>query len=120
MEDAETELAELRELVAAQSWRFARTIPQWPHAYIVRSPDNEALFARLYRAIRAHGQDQKFGPFRNRYLHLGDGWKYWAMDRDEELTAKTTVINRDQQLDPDTFKRAEGVPAGKAQHWRTK
>jgi hypothetical protein len=111
------ELAALRELVAAQDWRFARTIPQWPHTYMVRSPDNEALFARLFQAIRTYGRDDKFGPFRNRYLHLGDGWKYWSMDR--ELKDTTTVINRDQQLDPTTFQRAAAPGGGRHPgHWR--
>jgi hypothetical protein len=102
---ADQELAELRELVAGLTWRVARTIPQWPHSYIVRGRTaDEAVFLRLFRAIKAYGQDQKFGPFRNRYLHLGDGSKYWAMDKDE---ADATIINRDQALDPTTFKRVE-------------
>jgi len=107
------ELAELRELVPALPWRFARMIPQWPHWYIVRAKTDAAVFVRLFHAIREHGQDQKFGPFRNRYLHLGDGWKYWAMETELELA---TVINRDQQLDPLTFKRAE-VPEGFRSRW---
>jgi hypothetical protein len=107
--ERDRELAELRELAGGgqQGWRFARSIPQWPHYYIVRSPENEAFFVRLFQAVKAYGQDQKFGPFRNRYLHLGDGWKYWVMDA---RVQDATIINRDQQLDPATFKRAE-VPA---------
>jgi hypothetical protein len=111
-EEAERELGELRELVAPLAWRFARTIAQWPHHYIVRGKTaDEELYVRLFRAIRTHGQDQKFGPFKNRYLHLGDGWKYWAMT-DDETTSK--ILNRDQQLDPATFRRAEGAaPPGR-------
>jgi hypothetical protein len=112
------ELAELRELVAPLAWRVARTIPQWPHSYIVRGRTaDEAVFLRLFRAIKAYGQDRKFGPFRNRYLELGDGSKYWAMDAEEE---KATVINRDQHLDPATFKRVETPDAPKSAHWRGK
>jgi hypothetical protein len=102
--ERERELVELRELVAGLTFRFAKTMPQFPHWYVVRDPDNEAVYLRLFRAIRTYGQDQKFGPFRGRYLHLGDGWKYWAMTAWE---GKSRIINRDQQLQPEAFAQAE-------------
>ena len=97
---AEPDLSELRELVAGLEWRFAKTMPEVPHWYVVRKPEIEAIYVRLFRAIRAHGQDQKYGPYRGRYLHLGDGHKYWAMTTQE---GQSRIINRDQQLDPETF-----------------
>ena len=102
------ELAELRELMPALTWRVAKTMPEIPHAYVVRSPENEAVYVRLFRAIRAHGLDQRFGPYRGRYLHLGDGWKYWAMTG---AIGQSRIINRDQQLDPATFEVKETAAA---------
>jgi hypothetical protein len=39
----------------------------------------------------------RFGPYRNRYLFPGDGYKYWAMTAKVEFSR---IINRDSVLDP--------------------
>jgi hypothetical protein len=95
--DRDQELAALRIVAAALPWTFARTVPKQPHEYVVRGHTvPEDIHARLARAIRHYGADMKFGPWRNRYLFLGDGYKYWASPR----IRSTVIINRDTVLNP--------------------
>jgi hypothetical protein len=76
--------AELREIVAALSWRAATSerYKDQPHQYTVRRPETEAAFVTLHQAIKAHGVSERyeFGGKANyyRYLYL-NGWRYWAM-----------------------------------------
>ena len=51
---------ELRALVDAERWTFAKTMPEWPHAYIVRGRVDEGLFERLVVHIRTHGYEGRF------------------------------------------------------------
>lgn len=78
--------------IQTSQWRFAKTMPQWPHEYVVREwrPDKERVFRRFVVTIREHGYDAKFGRVTYRYLDI-DGWKYWTMD---ETVEETDLINR--------------------------
>jgi hypothetical protein len=67
------------------TWRFAKTMPEIPHEYVVRSPDNEADFVALFETINKHGRWGTFRGNRYRYWYPGDGFKYWSIKR---------VINR--------------------------
>ena len=96
-----TELPELKALLATMPWRFAKTYATTaPHEYMVRGPVTEVAFCQLHAAIEAHGVNLKFGPYRGRYLNLGDGWKYWHMGK--SLSWNRT-LNRDRVLDPDLW-----------------
>jgi hypothetical protein len=87
-----SELAALRQALASLTWTYAKTMPHIPHSYVVRGRTApEELYTELFQAIRRWGVNMKFGPYRNRYLFPGDGYKYWAMG---------WVINRDTVLDP--------------------
>lgn len=84
---------EILDFIRASRWRFAKTMPQWPHEYILRNwhPDRQALFDRFVITIREHGYDAPFlDGATYRYLEI-DGWKYWMMG---ELPDETTIINR--------------------------
>jgi hypothetical protein len=72
-------------------FRFAKTMPEIPHEYVVRGPANWTPYAELYRAIEANGVEAEFQGHTYRYWAPGDGWKYWAMT--PEL-AKSRIINR--------------------------
>ena len=73
------------------SFRFARTMPEIPHEYVVRSPDNEAAYMALFTAIKGHGVYERWAGRHKRYLYPGDGWKYWAMTTELQ---ESRVINR--------------------------
>jgi len=82
--------AELREFVGTSRWTFAKTMPEWPHEYIVRDRVDPALFEALVRHIREHGFD---GRFYDRILtyFAEDGLLYWTMGNPVE---ETTIVNR--------------------------
>jgi hypothetical protein len=104
--EQELELAALREAVAGLTWTFAKTLAHIPHEYVVRGRTApEDVYARLFEAIRTHGVNMKFGPYRNRYLHLGDGHKYWAMSN---TLGWSRVINRDTVLNPADWPGSSG------------
>lgn len=82
--------------IAEVNWRFAKTMPQWPHWYVMEpwNPGREAEFRELVRRVFEEGQDEPWGqrPHRRivRYYRLGE-WKYWVMDPSIE---DTDLINR--------------------------
>jgi hypothetical protein len=59
-------------------WRFAKSIPNWPHFYIVEEnlPD-QAAFRRAKAFVRTSGYDGKFFDMDVFYFDA-DGWTYWA------------------------------------------
>ena len=65
--------AELRTFVDEETWTFARTMPEWPHEYLVRDHVDEELFVRLVEHIRAHGCD--FLPEVITYYEEGPWWR---------------------------------------------
>jgi hypothetical protein len=87
-----------RNYIDAVRWQFAKTMPQWPHEYTVRSwrPDLDDTFEAFVVFIRAAGVVKPWPPdvpiprYRLTYLDIG-GWDYWTMGEDP---AETTVINR--------------------------
>ena len=100
MDDMERdlELTALRAETARLTWTFAKTMAHIPHAYVVRGRTApEDIYARLFEAILRWGRNMQFGPYKNRYLFLGDGFKYWAMT---SRAWESRIINRDSVLDP--------------------
>ena len=88
-----------RSYIAEVRWQFAKTMPQWPHEYTVRTwrPELNNDFERFARFIREHGvvkpwpRDSPRPRYHNTYYEL-DGWSYWTMG---EPLADTEVINRE-------------------------
>ncbi len=81
---------ELEVFVNEQGWTFAKTMPRWPHEYLVRERVDEELFEQLVRHIRKHGYE---GRFYDRPITYYDeaGMAYWTMGAPVE---QTTIINR--------------------------
>jgi len=80
----------LRDYVDTTKWTFAKTMPEWPHEYIVRERVDEDLFVQLVQHIRTNGLE---GCFYQRVItyFAEDGLLYWTMG---EPIEKTTIINR--------------------------
>jgi hypothetical protein len=78
-------------VIDSLSFRFAATMPEIPHEYVVRNVDNEAAYVALFRAIMEHGVYEHWAGRHKRYLYPGDGWKYWAMTTELQ---ESRVINR--------------------------
>ena len=50
----------LQEFIDSVQWTFAKTMPEWPHEYIVRDRVDENLFLLLVQHIRSQGYEAKF------------------------------------------------------------
>jgi hypothetical protein len=81
---------DLREFIDSTEWTFAKTMPVWPHEYIVRERVDENLFVRLVQHIREHGYEGKFYRMNITYYEA-DGMVYWTMGAPIE---ETIIINR--------------------------
>ena len=85
--------------IAALSFRVAKTMPEFPHEYVVRTPENEASYVALFNLIVEHGVHEKWGGRRYQYFYPGDGWKYWRMTTD---IRQSRVLNRARADTPAT------------------
>jgi len=72
-------------------FRFAKTMPEIPHEYVVRTQHNESDYVELFETIVMLGVIETFKGRCYRYWYAGDGYKYWAMTTD---IAQSQVINR--------------------------
>jgi hypothetical protein len=84
-------LVELNGFVEANTWTYAKTMPQCPHEYVVRKniADDDS-FCRFVMTIRRFGNDEPFYSKIHRYLDVGP-FKYWTMG---DWLATTIIINR--------------------------
>ena len=80
-----------RSTIAALSFREAKTMPEAPHEYVVRTPENESAYVALFNLIGEHGVQEKWGRYKYKYWYPGDGWKYWRMTSDIRYSR---VLNR--------------------------
>jgi hypothetical protein len=80
----------LREFVTTEKWTYAKTMPEWPHEYIVRERVDEELFVTLVCHIRENGYEGKFYSKDITYYDEG-GMTYWTMGAP---LGETIIINR--------------------------
>lgn len=85
----------LNVFVRSVSWSFAKTMPLWPHEYIVRKNVDEGLFVQLVKYIRAYGYAGIFYNTPITYFDQ-DGMTYWTMGAPIE---ETVIINRCRKED---------------------
>jgi hypothetical protein len=71
-------------------WTFARTMPDWPHEYIVKRDVDENLFIEIVRHIREFGYPGYFYQMSITYFEE-QGLVYWTMGAAIE---ETIIINR--------------------------
>ena len=100
----------LREFIDSSHWTFAKTMPEWPHEYIVRERVDEELFVQLVRHIRANGYEGKFYRKSITYFVEG-GMVYWTMGAPLE---ETIIINRCRKEDSYEYRLLKGtLPSSK-------
>ena len=96
---------ELRRFVADERWTFARTMPDWPHEYLVRERVDRDLFARTVLHIRSNGYVGLFYSRKITYYEEA-GLVYWTMGAPLE---ETTIINRCRREDSFESRSANGT-----------
>jgi hypothetical protein len=99
------DLLEIRAFIGSVEWRFAKTMPLWPHFYncLEWNKTETPGFLKLVSAIFNHGYQEEWPtpsemtrsktPTAKRmvtYFNI-DGYKYWVMDPTIETTS---LINR--------------------------
>lgn len=87
---------DFKKFIGTRRWRYAKTMPQWPHEYSVRRFDDPAedqvLFEEAVAFIRAYGERRRFEPTGKSSVYLDiDGLQYWSMGAPVE---ETIIINR--------------------------
>ncbi len=80
----------LMEFINSVKWTYAKTMPEWPHEYIVRSKVDDKLFVESVNHIRAFGYVGSFYKMSITYFDH-DGMVYWTMGAPIE---ETIIINR--------------------------
>lgn len=86
---------QITSFIEGQTWVFAKTMPEAPHAYVVKSRCTDpTVFEALVLHIRRHGYTQMF--FGRQYTYFD--WKtadgehqYWTMGAPLE---QTIILNR--------------------------
>ena len=83
--------AEFKAFVGRHPFRFAKSMSDIPHAYIVRKNVNdEENWKKAVMFIRENGYDKKFYSKTFRYYDL-DGYCYWTMGDPLDVTI---ILNR--------------------------
>jgi hypothetical protein len=94
---------DILDAIAALHFQFAKTMPETPHEYTVRSAVNEVAYVVLAQAVLDHGVRERYvpekprRPYWTRYLYPGDGWKYWLMTT---ALGQSRIINRARRRRP--------------------
>lgn len=79
------------ELWPTLNWRFASSMPDAPHSYVVKGKTlGDEDFDRAVQVIRTYGEPGKFWSRTNIYLTVGDT-KWWTMGAP---LADTIIINK--------------------------
>ena len=82
---------ELRAFVVCEKWTYAKTMPDWPHEYIVRERVDQSLFERTVIHIRANGY---VGHFYSKEITYYDD--RYAKFASEHLAAAASRIEADR------------------------
>jgi hypothetical protein len=81
---------ELQDLLSCAQFRYAKTIPKFPHHYTLRKTWENNQFDAVVLAIRELGQPRMFGNRQYIYYDFG-GCTYWTMGSPID---QTILINR--------------------------
>jgi len=87
---------DFKKFIVTRHWRYAKTMPQWPHEYTVRRYDDpqedQTVFEEAVAFIRAHGERRTFEPTGESSVYFDiDERQYWTMGAP---VAETIIINR--------------------------
>ena len=99
---------EIINFIETEKWTYAKTMPKWPHEYLVRERVDERLFLQTVEHIRNFGNEGKFYSKTITYFE-DDGLLYWTMGAPIE---ETTIINRARKEDSYEVRLKNGTLPG--------
>ncbi len=82
----------LRKFVESEEWTFAKTMPEWPHEYLVRDRVDAMLFDELVCHIRLHGQPGRF-YHRTLFYFEENGFLFWTMVEKDSAGSWSYAVN---------------------------
>src|SRR5271165_738581 len=85
----------MQALLDSLTFVFAKTMPENPHYWVKRTPENEKAYVTLFETIWRDGTWQKFRKSRYRVWCWGE-WFYWPMTKD---IRQSIIINRQRLSD---------------------
>lgn len=91
----ERELGLIKEYIKSVNWKFAFTMPKFPHQYTVKewNPQLEKIFEMFVKYIRKYGYQEWFFKIRITYCDI-DEYAYWTMGYP---IGETVIINRKEK-----------------------
>ncbi len=96
-----------QQFIQENHWIYAKTMPQSPHFYVVRTPENDENFVTFAEFIRQKGFPARFGENGQEYVYLeDDGYLYWTMGNP---IPETTIINRCSTFLYDKMQTQDGI-----------
>lgn len=105
----------LLNVLSKMKFVFAKTLADTPHQWASRRQNDEAGYVHLFECWKKFGVwgtwDGPNGPRKYRYLYPGDGFRYWAMTTNVDLSQ---IINRTrvegaEEYFAEDMKRAEAA-----------
>ena len=78
------------QFIEKHTWTFAKTMPQWPHWYIIRNDSNSDQFAKFVTYIRENSKPRIWEGVEYLYLDMPP-YTYWTIGNPVE---ETKIINR--------------------------
>jgi hypothetical protein len=98
----------LRRFADEARWTYAKTMPAWPHEYLVRDRVDQGLFERMVMHIRSNGYEGRFYEKPITYYEEA-GLVYWTMGAP---LGETTIINRCRKEDSFEYRSTHGKLPG--------
>jgi len=96
---------QIKDFIQSATWTYAKTIPDWPHEYIVRHQVDKGLFIEMVKHIREFGYQGRF--YEKSITYFDEAGKvYWTMG---EPLEKTIIINRCREEDTYEVRRKNGT-----------
>jgi hypothetical protein len=86
------EIAWARAYINSMEWKFAKSMPQWPHWYVLREDGSAREFDFVNRLIKKFGYPDKWGT-RTKYSFVMGRFKYWV---DEDCLNRGAPISNEE------------------------
>ena len=103
------DVARVRKYVDSMDWKFAKSMPQWPHWYVLREDGRAREFDFVNALIKKFGYPDLWGNGTKHYLAFGK-FKYWI--EDNVLNRAAPISNAEVRRRGDKWLARHGMKSG--------